>query len=100
MRRVSNALVLLVAISFVFVLIVRCGGPAVAVKQPPPAKTEVRPARPFPDAVWIGGHWKWNAGRYVWVTGRWAKPQPGRRWIEGHWKKVPGGWTWIKGHWR
>jgi hypothetical protein len=74
--------------------------PAVVVKQPPPARTEVRPAKPWPNAVWIAGHWKWSGGRYVWVSGRWAKAKRGKTWMAGHWARRARGWVWVKGHWR
>ena len=103
MRRISTIVAVILVLSFVCALVVGCGGPTVVVKrQPPPLRTEVRPVKPFPNAVWISGHWEWNRARndYVWVSGHWVKARPGRTWVAGHWKKVPGGWAWVKGYWR
>jgi hypothetical protein len=38
---------------------------------PPPAKTEIKPAKPSPKAVWVPGHWKKKRGGWVWVSGHW-----------------------------
>ena len=26
---------------------------------------------PRAGMVWIGGHWRWNGGRYIWIRGHW-----------------------------
>ena len=44
---------------------------------PPPARVEVIPSPPGPDALWIDGHWFWTAGGYAWHPGRWEKPRAG-----------------------
>ena len=68
---------------------------------PPPPKTEVKPSKPFPNAVWIDGHWKYKRGHWVWVPGHWAKrPRSGAVWVSGHWVKTPRGWKWVPGHWK
>jgi len=41
---------------------------------PPPARSEVVPAAPRSDAVWIDGEWVWQGSRYAWKTGRWVVP--------------------------
>lgn len=76
--------------------------PAVVVKEPPAPKLETKPPKPFPRAVWIDGHWKWNsaANNFLWVSGRWVREKAGKVWIQGHWKRTSGGWKWVKGHWR
>ena len=43
---------------------------------PPPGRSEVVPAAPGGDAVWIDGEWVWQGGRYAWKTGRWVTPPP------------------------
>ena len=77
-------------------------GCVTAVRTPPPqARIEVRPARPFANAVWIDGHWSRRHGDWVWISGHWVKmPRSGAAWMPGHWKKVPRGWKWFPGHWR
>lgn len=75
---------------------------AVVVRTPPPAaRVEVRPARPGPGHVWIGGHWRWSGRRYVWAGGHWSRPpHPGAVWVAGHWARRGGGWVWVTGHWK
>ena len=101
MYRLKKIIPILLLTSLFNVLILGCG-PAVIVKRPPPARTEVKPAKPFRGSVWIKGHWKWSstAKDYVWVSGHWAKSKPDKTWVEGQWKKRPRGWVWVKGHWR
>ena len=40
---------------------------------PPPERVVVVPAQPYPDAVWVAGHWRWHPWlhRYSWVPGHW-----------------------------
>ena len=62
---------------------------------------KVRPSRPSPHHVWVGGEWKWNNGNYQYTDGYWAEPERGRHgWVEGHWKHKRDGWVWVPGHWR
>ncbi len=72
----------------------------VVVREPPPAdREEVVEAAPYPDYVWIPGHWAWE-GQYVWVQGTWRRPPHERAtWARGHWAQRSGGWMWIEGHW-
>ncbi len=68
---------------------------------PPPARVEVAPAPPYPNAIWIEGYWQHRYGNWVWVSGYWARrPWPGAVWIPGHWRETPRGWRWVPGHWR
>ncbi len=61
----------------------------------------IRPVRPSPAHVWMGGNYVWRGNQYVYKDGYWATPpQPGHVWVEGHWKHRRGGWVWIPGHWR
>jgi|Deesub1362B_J571_1020462.scaffolds.fasta_scaffold15770_2 hypothetical protein len=69
-------------------------------KAPPPARVEVRPPKPFPNAVWIAGHWHWNGVTFVWISGRWVKPRPGYVWVPGHWMRTHHGWRWVPGRWK
>jgi hypothetical protein len=52
------------------------------VMPPPPPPAVVMPARPYADAVWVTGHYKWRpwAHRYQWVPGHW-KVRRGRAWV-------------------
>jgi hypothetical protein len=60
----------------------------------------VRPAAPYPGAVWIEGDWIWSGGRYVHVNGHWARPRAGRVWVTGNWHRGPRGYAWHRGYWR
>lgn len=99
MRTLKRRLLKFSVVLFLGIWLVGCG-PTVVVKRPPPARTEVRPAKPYTNAVWVKGHWKWSGGRYVWVSGYWLKSRPGKTWVAGHWAQRGRGWVWVKGHWR
>lgn len=89
----------LVLVGFLATIIAGCvvSSPRVA---PPPPRSEAISAKPGPNFVWIGGHWKWNGQRYVWTPGHWVKAKPGKSWVPGHWEKRGPHWVWKKGHWR
>lgn len=101
MRQFQRSVILLSLFCFLFMILFGCA-PTVVVKEPPAPRVESKPPKPFPNAVWIDGHWKWGSGAndYVWVPGHWTKAKPGKTWIKGHWKKTPKGWKWVKGQWR
>jgi hypothetical protein len=46
---------------------------------PPPARVEVVPGRPQPEAVWLDGEWVWQARRWAWRPGRWVTAPAGAR---------------------
>jgi hypothetical protein len=77
-------------------------GCATLPRTPPPSpKTEVKPPKPFANAVWIDGHWKHTRHGWVWVSGHWEKqPRSGAVWVSGKWVKTPRGWKWKPGHWK
>jgi hypothetical protein len=75
--------------------------PRLAPGPPPAPKAEVRPVRPYPNAVWVAGHWKWAGNRWAWEGGHWARPpRQGATWVPGHWVSTPKGHKWVKGHWK
>ena len=79
----------------------QAGARVVVIKKAPPAvRVEVRPDRPFRNAIWVAGHWGYQHGRYVWVSGRWIAPRHGMTYVSGHWKRVNHGWVWVEPHWR
>jgi hypothetical protein len=68
--------------------------------QPPPPETEVVPASPGPDYVWLGGYHRWDGHRYVWVRGRYdRRPHPNARWSAAHWEKRGRGHVWVEARW-
>jgi hypothetical protein len=101
MKRTRKTIVILLLACIVPALILGCGS-TYAAKAPPPPIHEIRSAKPFHGAVWIGGHWDWNSrsDSYVWVQGHWTNPRPGKVWVAGHWERAPRGHVWVKGHWR
>ncbi|MGB5092042.1 MAG: hypothetical protein WBN97_01850 [Parvibaculum sp.] len=68
-------------------------------RAPPPPIVEVRPVRPGPRAVWIGGYYRYVGPRFVWVTGYW-EPRPRGVWVAGTWRHTPHGYVWVGGRWR
>jgi hypothetical protein len=46
-----------------------------AIPEPPPERVEVIGVAPFPDVVWVGGHWDWERRhhRYSWRDGYWRR---------------------------
>jgi hypothetical protein len=57
-------------------------------RPPPPARVEVVPAQPAPDAVWVDGEWIWRRSRWAWLLGRWVVPPAGA---------VFAPWTFVRG---
>ena len=101
MRTKANKLWLIVLTGLMAISLMNCGPRVIYVrKAPPPVRVEVRPAKPFPTAVWISGYWRWNGTRYVWVAGRWVRPRRGYAWVPGHWRHTRHGWRWVPGHWK
>lgn len=68
---------------------------------PPPApRVEIYGPPPYPEAVWIPGHWAYREGEWVWIPGHWEKrPRPTAVWVPGHWRPKGKGWVWVPGHW-
>jgi hypothetical protein len=52
------------------------------IPPPPPPAVSVMSPRPYPEAVWVGGYWRWGRWRhrYVWVPGHW-QVRRGRVWV-------------------
>ncbi|RMF60706.1 MAG: hypothetical protein D6748_03505 [Calditrichaeota bacterium] len=93
--------ILVITLAFLIGLSSTVDAGTIIIKTPPPAiKVEIRPFKPFPNAVWIPGHWSWKRGHYVWVKGHWVKQRKGFVWVRGHWVRRHGGWVWIPGHWK
>ncbi len=73
----------------------------VRIAPPAPRKvTVVAVKRPYRNAIYVAGHWKWNGRRYVWVSARWVKPRKGFVYVPGHWRHNRRGWYWVPGHWK
>ena len=66
---------------------------------PPAPRVDVRPPRPFADAVWTDGFWSWSGNAYIWIAGAWVHGVPGRRWTPWRWEQSHGGWVLIPGGW-
>jgi hypothetical protein len=81
------------------------GGGALSIsfitREPPAERVEVVSARPYDDAVWIGGHWSARGNEYAWVSGRWERPVSGKKeWVAGRWEHEDRGWHYTEGFWR
>lgn len=48
---------------------------AATTPPPPPNRVEVVAVRPYYQAAWVAGHWRWARWRHVWV------------WVPGHWRR-------------
>lgn len=77
----------------------------IVVQNPPLAPTsqpyEQIPAKPYPNAVWIPGHYTYNGATYVWESGRWEQPPGGMTaWIPPAWQPSAGGYVYVRGHWQ
>ena len=78
-------------------------GKRVYVKKAPPKHKKVvvvKTKKPYRNAIYVKGHWRWNGKKYVWRNARWIKPRRGFVWIPGHWKKNTQGWFYVEGHWK
>ena len=72
----------------------------VAYSAPPAPQYEVVGVAPYPGAIWIGGSWFWEGGRYGWHQGYWERPRPGYRWAPHRWYRDRNGWREERGHWQ
>jgi hypothetical protein len=70
---------------------------------PPSHAHEVVIARPFRDAVWIPGFYRWHPHRhdYAWVPGHWTRaPRLGAAWLPERWERRNGEWVFYEGRWK
>ncbi|MDE3057811.1 MAG: YXWGXW repeat-containing protein [Bacteroidota bacterium] len=67
---------------------------------PPPPRHEVVVVRPYPDAVWVPGYYRWRHHRYVWIHGYWIRrPHPYVVWVPARWECRNGEWVFFEGRW-
>ena len=69
------------------------------VQTPPAPLSEVIPPPPYPDAYWIGGHWKWEGNRYVWNNGHWEQSRQNQVFQHPYWSNNGVEWTYHPGRW-
>ncbi|MCA1582656.1 MAG: hypothetical protein LC796_14950 [Acidobacteria bacterium] len=68
--------------------------------RPPAPRREVRPARPGPEYVWVGGFYDNDRGRYGWIPGRWERrAAPDAYWIPARYVRTARGTIYEPGHW-
>jgi len=72
----------------------------VVVTERPVAPVVVRPAPPYPGAVWVTEEYRWRSGRYVYVAPHYVHPRRSAVWVPGHWQSSRGGYVWRGGRWR
>lgn len=58
-----------------------------------------RPARPYRDAIWVSGHYRYRHGRYVWTRGHYIRPRRGYIYVQPHWKHTRRGYFFATGRW-
>jgi len=71
-----------------------------AIEEPDLAPLSVALAPP--GAVWVPGHYDWDAARqnYVWHGAQLTlPPHPNAQWIAGHWRETPTAWVWVDDRW-
>jgi hypothetical protein len=69
--------------------------------EPPAERVEVATARPYAEAVWVGGHWTARGDNYAWTAGRWVRPPADKAtWESGKWEHGERGWYYTEGQWR
>jgi WXXGXW repeat (2 copies) len=75
--------------------------PAVDIVEvaPPAPQVEVIPVAPFARAVWVGGFWRWQAGRHYWVPGHYIQPVAGHRFVPHRWESTGARWVLRGGFW-
>ena len=74
------------------------GGPVMVAPPPPPG--EFIGIAPGPGYFWVGGFWRWNAGRHDWVGGRWETSRQGYQWQPHRWAREGQGWRAEPGYWQ
>jgi hypothetical protein len=73
--------------------------PDIHIRTPPPSdrRQETPWAKPYRQAVWIGGHYEPRGGTWVWIGGYYAyPPYSGAKWYQGYYRHGewhPGRWT-------
>jgi hypothetical protein len=91
-----------IILTLIILILTACAPKVVYVQQAPPMKqTEVIIVKPYPNAVWVEGHWQWHPRKhkYIWNKGYWTKPKHGKTWKHGRWEKKPSGWRRVQGRW-
>lgn len=72
----------------------------VVTQAPPTVQSEVVPARPTSNHVWVGGYWTWRNSRYEWVPGNWTvPPRANATWIPPRWEQEGGAYRYYEGYW-
>lgn len=69
-------------------LLVEEPAPVTILDEAPPAPLTTRsrqPSQPFPGAVWVPGHWSFEAGDFFWIEGRHIAPVAGHVFVPPRW---------------
>ena len=74
---------------------------AVHTTKPKPApKAEKVPKATRANTSWVPGDYYWDGNDWQWDGGYWLdQPWPEAIWIPGHWSDRWWGWTWVPGYW-
>lgn len=101
MKTHLKTMILACILIFVSFSLENCASRVVYVRKAPPSRrVEVKSVKPYANAVWISGYWKWNGRKHIWVSGHWVKSKKGKVWVAGYWEKSRRGWHYIPGHWK
>jgi len=68
--------------------------------EPPPPVAEPRPPVPYQGAVWVEGHYDWNAEGWVWLPGAYVRPRTGHVWVAPQYGREPDHVRYVPGHWQ
>ena len=62
--------------------------PVAVLDEAPPAPLTTRsrqPSQPFTGAIWVPGHWSFDAGEFFWIDGRHIAPVSGHVFVPPRW---------------
>jgi hypothetical protein len=69
-------------------------------KPKPTPKAEKVPKATRANTSWVPGDYYWDGNDWQWDGGYWLdQPWPEAIWIPGHWSDRWWGWTWVPGYW-
>ena len=77
-------------------------GVGINIGPPTPVHEEIVVVKPYPNAVWIPGYYRWapKSRQYVWVKGRWGRaPHAHMVWVPGRWEQRNKEWVFFQGRW-
>ena len=83
-------------------LLSACGSQPPAYPMAPPLPPETMPLPPVSEAplIWRPGDWVYVGGSYRYDAGRYEpRGSHGTLWLPGHWTGTRGNYAWVPGAW-